>query len=236
MRDIEKNDVDITSLFDFTKEVELRTTSGEPIKVYMKLPNDAQINRARVYAMRESSNLRKNLKDSSWEEREGFIPSVSDRTDEEIVEHIIGMSIQKIGVEISEDLTIPIPKEPDGGASLEEQEQYQQAIDEYPILVNEKFVKTLEKRIESLRTFLQKKNTKELLDLYEEEVIKGLCEEHFYKTYMLQNAFYASFKDPEFSEPLFAKFESLKNGPISLKGQLMEAYNQLEISPDELKK
>jgi len=53
----EKNDVDISSLFYYRKPVTLIGKDAEPTTVYMRLVGDAELQRARVKALRDSRNL-----------------------------------------------------------------------------------------------------------------------------------------------------------------------------------
>ena len=60
--EIEKNDVDISKLFNWGKAFEIVGEDGVVDVVYMRVLGDADINKARVFALRESAKLRRALR------------------------------------------------------------------------------------------------------------------------------------------------------------------------------
>ena len=237
MIDVEKGDVDISKLFEFKTEISLIGVNGkEAAKAYIRLPSDAEVNRARVKSIRHSGELRKNLSNLEWEDREYFIPDISGLSRDELITLICNMSIQEIGMEVASDMVIPMPKEPAGDASLEEQEQYQNRVDEYPILVRDKMKIEMARKMDRLKKVLEDKNDKELNKLYEEELIKEHCNTAFKNIYKLYCVYFGTYADSEHKTLLFDSFDKLKESPEFLVQQLQNAYESLELESELLKK
>lgn len=63
----ERNDVDIFRLFHWGKEVTIFDKYGNELtNVYMRLVGDAELNLARVFAIRRSAELRKSFEDRRY--------------------------------------------------------------------------------------------------------------------------------------------------------------------------
>ncbi len=236
MKDIEKNDVDISKLFEFKSDVELHTVDGKTIKVYLRLPNDGDIGKARVRAIRDSAKFRNDLRNPKWEDREVYLPDVSDFSKEDMVSLIKSYSIRQISVEVSNNIEIPFPKEPDGEAVLEVHEEYQKAIDEYPALVNKKLMSEIKSGLENLEKVLKKKTKKQLIILHERELIKELSDGKFGVSFRERNAYYSTFSNKERTQKFFSSYEELRDSPTLLKEQLMNEYSKLELGSEALKK
>jgi len=93
--DIEKNDVDLSKLFTWSKEVPIYDTKGELMtRVFIRTIGDADINKARVFALRESSKLRKALRNKGTDEYEAFIGGLDLQNKETLSKSIILLLIQ----------------------------------------------------------------------------------------------------------------------------------------------
>ena len=232
----EKNDVDISSLFYYRKPVEVITKDAEPVIFYMRLVGDAELQRARVKALRDSRKLRDALKNPESDEHLAFIPSVKDLSREKLVEIILLSKIKEISTKIVDEVNVPFPEELSSDATLEEQEEYQKEIDEYPSkresLVKEKIVKEAAKAKEELL----KKNEDVLKKEYLLSLRNELCEIELTKSFYDHIIFFSLYKEDEYKKPLFKSFEEYLNLPQEIKEQLLEEYRNLELGMDELKK
>lgn len=236
MKDIEKNDVDISQLFIFKRELELTTPDDKKVVIYIRLPNDSDVGRARVKAIRESSDFRAKLRDKKWEDREVYIPDVSELSKDELIKLIQSYSVKQIGSEITNEIDIPIPKELKGDSTLEEQEEYQKRIDDYPKLVNAKILTELTKRINLLEKFLQKKTKTQLVTIHERELIREVCDGIFSVSFRQRCAYYGSYKDENYKTLLFGSYEKFDESPSILKEQILNTYVSLELGSEALKK
>jgi hypothetical protein len=120
---IEKGDVDLSKLFHWGKQFEITDRFGKKVMdVYLRLVGDAELNRARIFAIRKSSELRKKLKEENSEERLVFIPDL-DENKQDLIDRISVLKIKEFTQAASKEVSIPLPKEPKSDAPLEEIEQ-----------------------------------------------------------------------------------------------------------------
>jgi hypothetical protein len=237
LRDVEKNDVDISELFKWTKEIEIEDSfSGIRVKFYMRLLGDADLGRARTHGYRKSSDLRKKLKTKGSDERTSLIAELEDFTDTEVVLKAIEiLRTPEIYQRAIKNVDIPEPKEPET-EDLEAWEEYQKKVDTY----SDKFKKAVDKEAEKLKTedmkFLEGKESAELYKIYENEVINKLCQEEMNNGFYDMAIFLATFKDDKFMIPAFKKFDSYNNTRPNLKTRLRNEYQRLELGLDVLKK
>src|SRR5574339_958829 len=89
---VEKQDVDISKIFQWGRVFEVidPTKDDESLAfVYMKLLGDADLGRARVYALRKRAELRRKLKDENSDERIAWVRSIDEVTNEDLINLII---------------------------------------------------------------------------------------------------------------------------------------------------
>lgn len=236
-REIDKNDVDISQLFRWNKEVEIADAlSGQKVKLYMRLLGDADLGRARAYAYRKSSELRKKLKTKDSDERTALLAELGDFSDEEVIINSIKiLRIQEIYQQAVKNVDIKEPREPDED-NLEKWEDYQKQVDEY----STKFRKAVDKEAEKLSKLdeaaLKERSKEDLYKVYENEVISKLCQEEMNSKFYDKSIFLATFKDEKFKVPAFKDFDSYDNVHPQLKAMLKEEYQKLELGIEILKK
>ena len=237
-RSAERNDVDITQLFKYKKEVKvIDALTNEKATVYMKLVGDADMAQARVFGLRKAGNLRKSLRTSGSELRQAFVNEIPEFQDKEtLVGSVILLGVGDIQKKAINNVDFPEPKAPKSDASLEELEKYQKEVDEYP----QKYATAVEKEMKKIRRSeekrLNKLETKELYSLYEALVIDQLCSSEMAQNYYQMCVYKATYKDPQYKKLAFNSFEDFDNAAPQLKEQLIDAYRALEFGLDELKK
>ena len=73
----EKSDVDISKLFHYGKKFDIQDRNGKKVlTVFIRIVGDADLNRARVYAIRRSAELRERLRSKESDESLAFIPPI----------------------------------------------------------------------------------------------------------------------------------------------------------------
>lgn len=237
LTDLEQNDVDISSLFAYKKEITLLIPgTSDEITLYQRIIGDADNNRARVYALRESSNLRANLRDSRWEDRTAFIPDFSKLLKEDLIEVVLSLMGTDLSIQAINNTTLKQPKKPSGDASLEEQEEYQTAIDEWKKEFNLRAAAILEELTTEARTNLRKQTKDNLRTRYESELIDRHCQERFGKAYLDIATYMGTFTDASHTKRAFKSLEDFLNAPTNLKDALAESYGQLQVGGVALKK
>jgi hypothetical protein len=236
MKNIERNDVDISVLFSYKKEMEVEAPTGEKIPLYIKLVGDAELNIARVFALRESREFRENLEDVQWKDRKAFIPSIKKLKKEDLINIILSFKLKDFQEAAYRTITVPEPKKPSGDADLEEHENYQKEIDEYPEKVTRAASKKALDESEIERKRLEKKLKKDLAFEYENYIIGQLCNALFFSKFKEKCAYFGTFKSSDYKVRAFNSFEDFENVPTSLKGEILNVYLELEMEMEDLKK
>lgn len=238
MRDIDRNDVDITQLFKWNKPVEIVDNFTQTkITVYVRLVGDADMNRARTYGYRQAAVLRKSLRTENSDERIAFLAELEAFQNREILANaIVLLRMNDIYQEAVSMTQVPEPKEPRANASQEELEDYQTAVDNYPNVFSEAVNVNIGKVKDRQLAELQTENEERLHKLYEKEVIDRLCQEEMIRSYYDMCVYMGTFKDPEFTERVFSSLEEFLNMHTHTIKLLREAYQGLELGTDILKK
>jgi hypothetical protein len=237
MNSIEKNDVDVSKLYAWGAKFKIDNKfSDESFEVYMRLVGDADLNRTRVYALRKSAELRKKLKTIDSDERLAYIPDPDTIDEEQLIQVILMDKIRDATERVVKNLRMKMPEEPKSSATLEEQEEYQRIVDEYPLvrekLINEEVNKILTVETEKLK--LLGKDT--LLRDYERSLINQLCENEMLACYRDACVFYGTYSDEKFTKRFFKSFDELDEFQKDIKDQLINSYMMLEVGGEDLKK
>lgn len=237
LRDIEKNDVDISELFKWSKEIEIEDSfSGIKVKFYMRLLGDADLGKARTHGYRKSADLRKKLKTKGSNERTSLVAELEDFTDPDVVIKAIEiLRTPEIYQRAIKNVDVPEPKEPSSD-DLEAWEEYQKKVDAY----SDKFKKAVDKEADKLKAedenYLKEKDNADLYKIYENEVINKLCQEEMNNSFYDMAIFISTYKDDKFRVPAFKNFDTYNNVRPSLKSRLRDEYQRLELGLDVLKK
>jgi hypothetical protein len=234
---VEKNEVDISKLFHWSNKFEIFDKySNKVTDAYMRLVGDAELNRAKVLAVRASKDLRKKLKQVDSDERVVFVPDFDEITKEQVIELVLMLMIKEFTQESMKEVILPIPIEPHSESSLETQEKYQEEIDNYETLRQDKIRDSVNKKIDAYRANLQNWEDYPLKKEYERLLINDLCEQEMIKSFRNWCAFFGSYSDEDYKKPFFDHFEDFINLPTEIKDQFLSNYQTLEISIDYLKK
>jgi len=233
----EKNDVDISKLFSWGQDVKITDDNGvEIMGCYIRLIGDADINRARVYALRNSAELRRRLKDPFSDEHLAYIINKDDVEKPNLIQAFIGLRGKEEAEKFAKEINLPFPKEPTSDASLEDQEKYQLELDSYPNRVTAELEKKVRAVLEVEQERLKKKSKDELYTDYQILFINDICEKTMYEDFKLACVYYGTFKDSTCNTKLFSSLEDVSNLPTTIKDQFIEGYASLELSSDFLKK
>lgn len=237
MKSIDKNDVDVGKLFNWGSKFEiLDSKENILLEVYIRIVGDAELNRARVYALRRSAELRNKLKDSDSDERIAFIPNIETLDKENIVETTLLYLVRDITMDTIKEIRPPLPVEPSSDSSLEKQENYQKEIDEYPKKKDSLVRERVEQILELKRQELLGRDMEVLYKEFERSIINQLCEDEMITKFREMCAYLGIYKDINFKELLFSDFKEFENLPKEIKDQFLDHYNTLEISGEDLKK
>jgi NAD+--asparagine ADP-ribosyltransferase len=237
MKEIDRNDVNIAQLFSWSKETAIADSHGNILsKLWVRLVGDADLNRARVFALRSSAELRIKLKDPKSDEHMAFIQDVTVVDKSNLVDVIVGLSLRDVTRNAYREVTVTIPKEPDSDASLEKQEKYQKEVDDYPKKREEAIRKYLKKKVDELTEKYNQLSDEDLQKKYESLMINELCEQESFKKFKEMCVYFSIYKDKNFKTRMFSSFDEFDNIAPEIKEKLMNEYTSLELDTDTLKK
>lgn len=235
MQDIDKNDVDISALFRWGKEFEIDTPKGK-VPFWMKIVGDADINRARVYGLRNSAELRRQLKDKNSDERLALVPDFDVTDREKAVEVILLYKVTDLTDIARKKMDLNYPKEPKSDASLEEHEKYQAEVDGWGEYVANELSKKYNKEVELEKKRLNKLSDDDLLFEYYNTLTNKLCESEMMKGFQDMCVYLATYRDENYKEHLFSSLDEFLNLPTEVKEQFYIYYTTLSLPTEELKK
>jgi hypothetical protein len=238
MRSAERNDVDITQLFKYKKEVKVSDPlSGDSATFYMRIIGDADQAKSRVHGLRKSGNLRKELRQVDSDMRSAFINELPEfKGKETLISAVVFLNLGDIQRLAMKEVDVPEPKVPPGDATLESLEEYQKAVDSF----GERYQKSLEKEMDKISKKeikrLNRLEEKEIYDLYEALVIDKLCSEEMANSYYQMCVYLATYEDSDYKKRAFKSFDDFDNAAPQLKEKLLSEYRTLEMGLDALKK
>lgn len=235
--DIEKNDVDLSKLFLWNRSVEIKDDSGNILKtVWMRLVGDADLNRARVISLRESYKIREALKDETSDEHMAYIAPLKLSDRESIATGVKMMNLGDYMDEARTSVLSKFPVEPSSDSSLEEQEKYQKAIDEFPL----KWEKDMDRELKKI----QKREDARIAEMtddalrkeYVDRLVNYICQTMMNSTFHSYCTYFGTYEDSKFRRRAFRSYDDYSNISPKTKQQLEDAYKELEIAVPELKK
>lgn len=234
----ERNQVDIEKLFKWFGDFKINDKYNNfVVEVTMRLVGDAEINKARVFAIRKSAELRKKLREEGSDERVAFISTVYEFDDPEELTGLISMlKLREFSDNAMREVIVPFPKEPKSDAPLEDIEKYQAEVDTYEDRRMEKINDYLIAKVDNFRNSIKDRTVDQLQKDYEKLMISQLCEKEMVSKFKEYCVYCSVYKDNEFKEKFFTQFEEFDNLPTEIKKQYIENYDSLELNVDELKK
>jgi hypothetical protein len=235
--DVEKRDVDINKLFYWSDKFNIYDSNKEVLYTYYaRVVGDAELNRSRVFALRSSASLRKELRKEDSDERLAYIPDFEDVSDDKLVDLILFFSMKDYTQQAMKEVIVKYPVEPKSEATLEKMEKYQKEVDDFPEKRNKEYTKFINNKLEQQKKELAKLTREQLIFKYIEFTINQVCESEMIKRFNEMNAFFGSYREEDLKERLFNSFEEFDNLPSPIKQQFIDNYSSLELSIDTLKK
>ena len=232
----EKNDIDITALFEYRKPITLYGKGKKELTLYMRVVGDSEMQISRVKALRASRELRDKLRDKTSDEYLAFIPDISEAEKEKIVEMLLLTSLKDISMKVAKEIEIPFPEELDSDATLEEQEEYQKQIDAYPKEREATIKREIVKRATETKEEYLEKDKKTLLKDYEKSLKNELCEIEMNRVFYDYVVYFSLYLNKDYSKSAFKSFAEFEKLPNDVKAELLQSYRNLELGMDELKK
>jgi hypothetical protein len=233
---LERNDISVEKLFEWSNKFTIKDRfNKDKLEVFIRLVGDADLNRARVYGLRKSADMRKKLKDLDSDQRIAYIPDISVIDKDGVINTLLLYRSREFATKAVKEVQVKIPKEPDSEATLEEQEKYQEFVDNYLDKRQKEIDKYVAKLIESERKKLEERDLESLYKDYENEMINQICNGEMVNKYREFCTFCGTYKDSKFKKRLFESLDEFLNLPSEVKDQLTENYLKLEVGGEDLK-
>ncbi len=237
---VEKNDIDISKLFGWGRVFEIIDPKDQSAAalVYMKLLGDADLSRARVYALRKSSEMRRKLKDENSDERLAWVRTIDEVEKHDLVNLIVLFSGREISNNARQSVKLPTPKPPKSNARLEKMEKFQKDVDDYPEKRAKAISKAVEKEVETLKESLNNRTKEELYKEYVRLLIDEYCEREALTAFEDMQTYLGCYSDDTYKSDkrFFSDFDEFNNLEPTVKAQFKDAYRSLDIDLAELKK
>ena len=235
---VEVNDVDISRLFNWGRVFEVVNPVTKEVEalVYMRLLGDADVNRARVYALRKVGELNRKLSDPESDESYALIKSKDEVDKEDLINYIIAYSMRGIINRAYKEVTVKKPVEPKSNASVSKMAKYQAEVDAYPEKYGEAISKFLKKETEKLKADLGNSNKDELYKEYKKTLVEEFGEMEAMRAYNDMEIYLGCYKDDSYTTKFFDNFEQYDNLDSAVKQEFRAAYNSLQMGMEELKK
>lgn len=237
---VERQDVDINKIFGWGRVFEvIDPKDNETISlVYMKLLGDADLGRARVYALRKSAEMRRKLKDQNSDEFVAWVRSFDEVEAQDLINLILLFSGRDITNNARAKVKLPTPKPPKSNAKLEKLEKFQQEVDEYPEKRSKAIADEVEKEINNTRAELSNKSKEDLYKQYVKLLTDEFCEREALAAFENMQVYFGCYKDESYKpeKRFFNSFEEFDNLEPSVKQLFKDAYRSIDIELSELKK
>jgi hypothetical protein len=237
----ERYGMKLSELFRWHKKIEIKNGNDVVSTVYIRLVGDRDYQDARLYALKDSKDMRIKLRNSESPEYQSSFFDLNSMTKEELVNTILYSELPLF----RDDAVVKYPdKEPidmsdvsatPDNPSLEDQEKLLSAKKKQIDDRVENLTKYMEQKSNERREALNKLSIDDIKNLYKEAAISVRCNEIFTTTFRDYQVYRGTFDDVNYTSPSFSSFEELKNASPLLKSQLVDAYTSLEINGEDLK-
>ena len=233
----------LDTLFKWQGELEIKDGKGEvvlvndkPLIVYQRVVGDAELIRARKQALKASGSLRRELRDKTSDSHIAMIPDYEALDDETLSRMILlseALDIRTQAISLAEK-----PKEPkelDSDATLEQQEEYEAALEAHSKAiekaVQEKSKQLADKRIEELEEVQREK----LVKIFMTTVVDSLCRSEMLRVFNSWCAYLGTYKSKRMKTLAFSNYAAFDNASPELKNQILDSYIGLELGGEDLK-
>jgi len=206
----------------------------EGVDFYIRVVSDQAIDDARREALLEARKLRRSLRDPNSDDYLIYLDPLSDLTDDQL-RNVVTTSAMR---EVMRDYfnTNPRPVLPALGDNPTQAEQ-----EEYEVAKEERegaYIADMEIYVENWRkdfvAMLEKRDTEWLLRTARANRTDQVCEERFSEVFQEYVVAAAIYTDDKYKTRMFT-VEQYRQLPTEVKERLRDAYNNMSVSPDQIK-
>lgn len=234
--------INLDDLFKWKKELTIKDGSGDnvlvkgkPVKVYQRVIGDADLSTARKKGLIASGKLRKELKRTDSDTHIAMLPDYNSLDESVLRSMTVLADAANIRTEAIETYNKPDePKMPDD-PTLEEQEQYEVAMQEYMDAMDKSITKRMQEIMDQKTEALKQINKDELLERFLESLISSLCRNEMLRVFNSWCAFLGTYKDKSMKKHAFESYAAFDNATPELKEQIINSYITLDIGGEDIK-
>lgn len=232
----------LKDLLKYKEKVEIKNQSGKTLKsVWIRLLGDEDLTRAYKLARVASTDKRAALTNPDTIDFKDEVAILGDFPRQDLIDVIKQSNQNKFTseafVKVNREEAIKledIAVEPDA-PTLEEQELMDKKIQDQEDAYQKKIDEYVELRLSELAASLESKSDEEVLKMAQKEYSNILPLQTFMSELSAQKVFLGTFQDEACKTQEFESVHDFKNAHPYVKEQLVNAYNSLEISPDDIK-
>ena len=236
--------MDLQQLFRWTRELEILDGDGEvvvlngkPLILYQRVIGDADLGVARKQGLKASKALRGNLRDKTTDEHIAMLPAYSDAP-EQILRNMAlyaeALDLRRRAMDMAEEPRKPVKLHSE--ATLEEQENYDTAMDKYYEDKEELITKKMKELTTAREAELQALSKEALVEQFLNSAINSICQRQMLDTFNSWCAYLGTYRGKRMKARAFNDYGSFDNSAPELKGQITAGYLSLEIGGESIKK
>ena len=233
----------IEELFKWKGSLEIKDRHGKPVIIgkkplvlHQRVIGDAELTIARKHALKASRSLRKELHSDTSISYATYIPDY-DETDDTTLRQMVVFA-EAVSLRRRALNTAKQPRKVDSlhsEATLEEQEEYEAAIEAY----DEAVKKAIDDKLIELTKLREKELKKEarpaLVSYFIAAAVDTACQTEMLRVYNEWCAYLGTYKDKRMLQRAFAEYKTFNNLASDLKAQILKGYIVLEIGGEDLK-
>jgi len=219
----------IQKLFNPKKTVEYKGT-----KFYMRVVTDQVIGEAQRQSLIEARKLRRSLRDVNSDDYLVHLDPIMDLTAEQIVDAMALTVSRDVMREYVQRTPRPVIEALGDYPTQEQQEEYEAAKTEREMQYIEDMNSYMQQWLVDYRAALQSRSLEELQHMYKQARVDRVCEDKFTEEFEARVVAASLYSDEKYKARLFELDQYLEL-PDEVRQFLRNEYNNLTISPDELK-
>jgi len=235
--------IDLETLFRWKGELHVKGKNDEPILVdgkplvlYQRVVGDADIAVARTNALKASRKLRAELRDKKSDSYFALVPDYTSMDESVIQNAVLLAESMDFRRGAREGIQNPkVPKEPKSDASIEDQEKYMTALEDYNKEIEKRTSTLFNDIIDKRRKELTKLSRDQLEDLFVTSITDSLCRAEMLRIFNFWCAYLGTFSDEKMAKRAFRNYANFDNSSTELKNMIASNYMALEIGGEDLK-
>jgi hypothetical protein len=216
--------------------LDIRDHTGDVFgKVYQRVLNEREVEKARLSALRATREMRLRLRDEESDESAAVQENLLQLDKEHKIAVIMLEEMPSIYDKARQNMDVKLPKPPGTAAKLEEVEEYEAALDEYNDKVTSAVTTLADGYSKELRQHLEKLPDEELDVRVTKAMENQICINFMSERFNEEIVWRATFHDAAHKKPFFTDYDEYENLALEVREQLERGYKDLQMHRGELK-